>query len=229
MSRGIFITGTDTDVGKTFVSALMVKKLLEYGVNAGYYKAALSGAEYKNGDLTAGDAEYVKQTAGLTCEANSMVSYIYEPAVSPHLAAQLENRPIEIEKLVSDFCTMKKRFDFITVEGSGGIVCPLRMDDETIMLTDVIRAFNLDVVIVSTSGLGAINRAVLTVEYARSHSINVKGIIMNGYENGNFLHIDNKKQIEVLAGTQVITCIVKNASEITMDKPELIGLFKEFA
>lgn len=87
MSKGIFLTGTSTEIGKTFVTALIVKKLHENGLNAGYYKPALSGAEYVNGTLTAGDAAHVCQTAGLQAEANSLVSYIYETAVSPHLAA----------------------------------------------------------------------------------------------------------------------------------------------
>lgn len=227
MSKGIFITGTGTDVGKTFVSALTIKKLRESGLNAGYYKAALSGAEKAGGRLLAGDAEYVCRISGIRTDANSLVSYIYEDAVSPHLAARRENRPIEMEKLVSDFNGIKTRFEYVTVEGSGGIVCPLRLDEQTIMLADVIKAFALSVIIVSPSGLGAINSAVLTAEYAKSRGIQIKGIILNGYEHENYLHKDNLRQIELLTGVPVIGCISRNAEDCGMDTQTLADLYGE--
>ena len=96
--KGIFITATGTDVGKTYVTALILKKLREASVNAGYYKAALSGA-YRNADkLVPGDAAYVTSISGLPVSPEQLVSYIYEPAVSPHLAAQLEKRPVDMKR-----------------------------------------------------------------------------------------------------------------------------------
>jgi len=227
VSKGLFITGTGTDIGKTFVTALIVKKLRGVALNAGYYKAALSGAEAMNGTLTAGDAEYVCRIAGLQVEANNLVSYVYEAAVSPHLAAQMENCPIEMDKLIADFHKIKTQFDFITVEGSGGIVCPLRLDKKIIMLTDVIKALNLDIIIVALAGLGTINSTVLTVEYAKRHRVNVKGIILNEYESDNFLHMDNKEQITFLTGVPVLACVPPNAEDLALDVQILAGLYEE--
>ena len=90
--KGIFITATGTDVGKT----LILKKLREASVNAGYYKAALSGAYRNASKLIPGDAAYVASISGLPVPPEQLVSYIYEPAVSPHLAAELEKCPIDI-------------------------------------------------------------------------------------------------------------------------------------
>ena len=226
MSRSIFITATGTDAGKTYVSALIVKKLRESGLNAGYYKAALSGAEYIDGKLIAGDAMQVCRISKLQAEANSLVSYIYKTPVSPHLASQREGNPVEIDKIKSDFAKHSVIFDFITVEGSGGIVCPLRLDDKKIMLADVIKELNLDIIIVALSSLGTINSTVLTAEFAKQNGINVKGIILNYYEKNNFLHIDNKKQIEFLTKIPVIACISDNALDIDIDLEVLVNLYK---
>ena len=227
MSKGIFITGTGTDVGKTFVTALITKKLLEHGLNAGYYKPALSGAECKNGELVPGDADYVCKLSGLEKDPNSLVSYIYETAVSPHLASKIEQKPIEMQKIISDFGKIKESFDYITVEGSGGIVCPLRIDDQTIMLSDVIKALSLDVILVASAALGAINSTVLTVEYAKQNDICIKGVILNCYEADNFLHEDNKRQIEYITGIPIIACVGSNASGIEIDAEILAELYKE--
>ena len=97
MTKGIFITATGTDVGKTYVSALIVKTLRKQGINCGYYKPALSGDVYPN------DCEYVLKTAGIEKDANDYVSYKFKPALSPHLASQIENNPIKLEKIKTDF------------------------------------------------------------------------------------------------------------------------------
>lgn len=227
MSKGIFVTGTGTDVGKTFVTALIVKKLRQHCVNAGYYKAALSGAEFIDGKLIAGDADYVCKIAGVEANPNSLVSYIYETAVSPHLAAKIENQPIKMEKIIEDFTNFKNKYDILTVEGSGGIICPLKMDEQIIMLTDVIKALSLDVILIASASLGSINSTVLTVEYAKQNNIKINGIILNGYEDENFLHQDNKIQIEALTGIPIVACVKQDATDLDIDINKLSAIYKE--
>ena len=103
MSKGLFITGTGTDTGKTYITALIVKKLRENGYNAGYYKAALSGAEIKNDTFIPGDAEYVSRISGLSDPYHEIVSYTYKNAVSPHLAARMEGDPVVLDKVLKDY------------------------------------------------------------------------------------------------------------------------------
>lgn len=94
MAKALFVTGTGTDVGKTYVTALMVKKLAESGENAAYYKAAMSGNRRRSdGSLIPGDAMFVQQTAGLSQPLGEMCPYVYEHAWSPHLAARYEGIP----------------------------------------------------------------------------------------------------------------------------------------
>lgn len=217
MKKGIFITATGTDAGKTFVSALLVKHLRKRGIDAGYFKPALSGAERKGSKLIAGDADYVCRTAGLSKPPESLVSYVFETAVSPHLAAEREGRVIEKNVILDDFRRVSSEFHYIVVEGCGGIACPLRMDSEILLLTDIIQMLGLEVLIVASAGLGTINTTFLTVEYAKKCGIFIKGILLNHYEDGNFLHEDNRKQMERLTGVPVIGLVAEGASDLEMD------------
>lgn len=100
MGKAIFITGTGTDVGKTYVTGLLVKKIREAGLDGSYYKAALSGAEPDgNGKLVPGDAAWVKETAGIPDPLEDLVTYVYREAVSPHLAARINNHPVDLDKI----------------------------------------------------------------------------------------------------------------------------------
>lgn len=228
MSRAIFITATGTDVGKTYVSALILKTLRENDINAGYYKSALSGAENINGKLIAGDAKYICNISGIEKDPSSLVSFVYEKAVSPHLASKTEGNPVEISTILSDFEKIKSQFDYVLVEGSGGIICPLRLDnDKQIMLTDVIKKLDLDIIIIAESTLGTINSTVLTVKYAESLGINIRGIILNNFDKTDTMHCDNKKQIEFLTEIPIITCVKINDKNLNIDTNSLVSLFKE--
>ena len=219
MGKGIFVTATGTDVGKTYICGLLLKKLLQDGKNAVYYKAALSGAIEVEGELIAGDAKYVLEKAGLDLNPNDYVSYIYKNPYSPHLASQLEEKPLELSKVKNDYEYLQKKHDYIIVEGSGGIICPLRMDDEVqIMLTDVIKQLKLDIVIVASSGLGTLNSTILTIKYAQNENLNIKGIILNEYDEKNIIHRDNREKIELLSGIPVIALVEKNAEEINIKR-----------
>ena len=226
MGKALFVTATGTDVGKTYVTALLLKTLREQGVDAGYYKAALSGAERINGQRIPGDAAYVCAIAGLPEPPLSLVSYCYDTAASPHLAARLEGNPPVLDKIAADFEAAARRHAYVCVEGSGGIVCPLRIDgQETLMLTDVIRRLGLGLLIVAGAQLGTINSTVLTVSYARALHIPVSGIILNRYEADNFLHRDNREQIQSMTGVPVVACVADGAQELNMDAAALCALF----
>ena len=206
MSKGYFVTATGTDVGKTFVTALLVKKWRDSSVDAGYYKAALSGAELRDGKWVAGDADYVKNIANLPDTQEQLVSYVYKEAVSPHLAARKEGNPVELTKVKSDFEAACARHEFIFAEGSGGIICPIRYDDQKIFLEDVIKTVNLPILVVTTAALGSINACVLTVEYARSRGLDIRGLIVNRYGSSGNLEMedDNIRMMQDLTGLKIL-------------------------
>lgn len=227
MTKGIFVTATGTDVGKTFISALMVKKLRDLGTNGGYYKPALSGAEIIDGELIPGDCSYVLKTAGIDANPMDFASYVFKAAVSPHLAAEIEGVSIKSDKIKADFKAKKREFDYLVVEGAGGIICPLNLKDEKLMLPDVIKMLGLDVVVVASAELGSINNTVLTTEYIKNHGIQIKGIILNYYNEEDFMQRDNKTQIENLTGINVIATVKKDEKDLKIEKEEFLSIFKE--
>lgn len=215
--KSVFITATGTDVGKTYISALLVKAMRDAGVDARYYKPALSGAVREGDRLVPGDAAFVASYAGLQQSPEELVSYIFEEAVSPHLAAKRSGTAIKLEKLAEDRAKAGAAAEFLLVEGCGGLVCPLRRDGKTLMLADVAERFKDELILVAPAGLGSINSTVLTVEYAKQRGLTVRGIILNGYETGNFLHEDNRAEIEVLTGLPVLATVAWGAKQIDLN------------
>ena len=225
--RALFITGTGTDVGKTFVTALVVKRLRDAGRNAGYYKAAISGAEKTaDGRLLAGDALYVNEVAGLGETQENLVSYVYEEAVSPHLAARLNRREIDFDRVEKDFRRALSKYDYLTMEGSGGVICPLRWDGtQHIILDDLILRLGLGVLVVADAGLGTINAAVLTVEHLRARNIPVKGIILNRFHPGDAMEEDNRVMVEALTNVKVVATVRDGDERLDMDAKALAALY----
>lgn len=227
MSKGLFITAIGTDVGKTYVTGLIVKRLRDAGVNAGYYKAALSGAEEQpDGSWLPGDAAFVASLAGIPEKPESLVSYIYKEAVSPHLAALREGNPVDMEKVAADYAASLAKYDYVTMEGSGGIICPIRWDEEHILLEDIIKHLGLGVLVISNAALGSINNCVLTISYLKQKQIPVRGIILNNYDANDFMQADNKRMMEELTAVPVLACVPPDAKELEMDVEVLKGLYK---
>ena len=209
MSKGIFITGTDTDVGKTVVTAGLLYLLRLHKYNATYFKAALSGAIEKNGNLIPGDTSFVSKVAGLNENFKNVTPYVYKTAVSPHLAAHIENRPMDIEKVKEKYGYLKEKYDYVVAEGSGGIICPLIDNgDKLYHLEDLIKDLKMNVIVVAKAGLGTINHTVLTVKYIKNLGIKVKGLIINGYED-NLMCNDNIQMIKRLTKVPILGIIDK--------------------
>ena len=232
MANGLFVSGTGTDIGKTYVTGLLLKYIRDNGYDATYFKAALSGAiRDENNNLIPGDAVEVLTMANLDENTDFLVPYIYETAVSPHLASQIEGNPVELGKVRSAYEEVSKKYDYILMEGSGGIVCPIRYEGKdnknNIMLEDIIKFLDLDVILIADAGLGTINSIVTTVEYLKSKNIHVCGIIMNNYKD-ELMENDNIKMVEELCDVDVIAKVYQNDKNLRLDvdTKELISYFK---
>ena len=215
--RNIFIVGTGTDVGKTYVAGLMLKEFLRSGVNAGYFKAAMSGnIRDINGRLIPGDALHVKTVSGTNQPLGEMCPYVYEAAYSPHLASRIEGNPVDFDAVMARFDSVSAKYDRVIMEGSGGILCPIRLEGEReIWLEDFVRARDFGCVLVADAGLGTINAVGLTACYMRAKGMRLAGIIFNRYQPGNILHEDNMRVCEKLTGLRVIACVGENDSDIS--------------
>lgn len=223
MAKGLFVTATGTDIGKTYVTALIVKKLRSFGLKAGYYKAAVSGAE----SVSESDAGYVNRIAEIGESEELLLSYLYKTAVSPHLAARIEGNPAEMSVIKSTFEKVCGQYEFVTTEGSGGIVCPIRKDEKAVIyLENIIAALGLPSIIVADAGLGTINAVVTTVEYMRKRKLPINGIILNKW-NGDFMQRDNLAMIEELTGVRVVAVVKDGDAELEIDEKALVGLYKD--
>lgn len=227
MSKNIFVTGTGTEIGKTYVAGLLVKKLHEAGEKSAYYKAAMSGNERdQEGKLIPGDAKFVKDFGFIDQPLEEMCPYVYEKAYSPHLAAQIEGNPVDLDKVVEKFRDLEKKYDYITLEGSGGILCPLRFDDEEIYLEDFVKKAKLSSIIVADAGLGTINNLVLTAFYMKEKGMKVKGIIFNNFIPGDVLQEDNIKMCEHMSGLKVLACVKKGDKDLDIDIDKLREIYE---
>ena len=227
MCKGLFITGTGTDVGKTFVTGLIVKKLAQAGCKAAYYKAAMSGnVRRADGSLIPGDALYVQTVSGISQPLETACPYVYEAAVSPHLASRLEGGPVQLDVVKAGYEALQPCYSHITVEGSGGILCPLCVDEAPLQLEDVVSALRLPSLIVADAGLGTINSVVLTAYYMKSKGLPVKGILFNHFHPGNVMEEDNLKMCETMTGLKVLACVQDGDTDLNMDAGLLASLYE---
>ena len=227
MGKGIFVTGTGTDVGKTYVTGLIIKKIKENGMTPGYFKAAMSGNEREeDGTLIPGDALWVKNASGISQSVEEMCPYVYEHAYSPHLASRLEGNHVEMAVVLDNYRKVKEKYDYITVEGSGGILCPICFDEARIGLTDIIDEMELDCILVADAGLGTINSVVLTYEYMKNRNMNIKGMIFNHYIADNIMHEDNIRMCEYMTELPTLAKVSMGDVDLNIDIAELISLYR---
>lgn len=206
MGKGIFIIGTDTDIGKTFVTGGIVYKLKTQGYSTIPYKPIQSGGIKNDDTLISQDIKYIKEICNLEYSYKEMNTYCLHNEVSPHLAAKIENVNILKDNIIKQYKKLSDKYDYIVVEGAGGIVVPLINNEYYIY--DLIKDLDLDVVIVTSPCVGTINHTVLTHEFLKSKNINCKGIFINRYR-GKFYEDDNINVIKNITKLDILGIIHK--------------------
>lgn len=239
MSKSIYVVGTDTDIGKTLVTASLVYLLRKSGYNTCYYKAALSGAEIDGETLIPGDTKFVCHISGINEKYEDLTGYIYKTSVSPFLASKIENKPIDINVIKNKYKKLKNKYDYIICEGSGGIICPISsIENKIYTLDSLIKAMDMDIILVTSAELGTINHTILTVRYIESVGIKIKGIIINKYKD-TLLCNDNIHMIKAMTGIPILGVMpfidekgeklkikIKNLSEEIFNAKEIINCMK---
>lgn len=206
MSKGLFIVGTDTDVGKTFITAGITYILRKNGYKAISFKPIQSGGILKDNKLISGDVAFVRQVADIREEDVVMNSYCLKEAVSPHIAAEKEKVEIHVDKIIDDYQRLKASYDYVIVEGAGGIVVPLIR--ERYYIYDLIQELNIPVLIVARAGVGTINHTALTAAYLKGRGIEIRGCIINQY-GGSYFEKDNIEVIQKITGLKVFGMVDK--------------------
>ena len=179
MSRGIFITGTDTGVGKTLVSCALIHSFVSRGLKVVGMKPVASGSEQTPEGLRNADALAMQSTANVTAEYGLINPYCFAPAIAPHLAARQAGQEIGLSRLRSAYQQLEKLADVVVVEGAGG----WRVPSEPVgYLSDFPEALRLDVILVVGLRLGCLNHALLSAQAIQSGPCRLAGWVGNHVE-----------------------------------------------
>jgi dethiobiotin synthetase len=177
MSRaiGIFITGTDTGVGKTRVMAILAVALAQRGLRVGVMKPVETGCLVENGQLLAQDSHFLRQISGCAAPPDIVTPYMFREPLAPVIAAQHEEREIDLDHIVRCYEKLAAEHDIVLVEGAGGLLVPLTRQ-ETFL--DLAARLDLPILVVARNILGTINHTALTVMVA-SQRCRVLGLVLN--------------------------------------------------
>ena len=193
--NGIFITGTGTEIGKTVVAGGLAASLKQAGVNVGVMKPISSGGT--------DDAQFLKYTAQVDDPLTLINPICLQYPLAPSVSARLEGKPIDFSIIKTAYATLNQRYDFVIVEGVGGIAVPLAND---FLVAHLISQLNLPILIVAQAGLGTINHTMLTVAFARHFNIQIIGIVLNHHlpTTPGLAEQTNPKEIEMLTQVPVL-------------------------
>lgn len=175
-NKGIFITGTDTGVGKTYVACGIASELRKNGIDVGVMKPAESGCRIRKGSLIPADALALAQAAEVNDHLDLVNTYRFREPLAPAVAARLEGKRIDLRAILRSFRTLASRHDFMLVEGAGGIMVPLT---SRLTYLDLAAKIGFPALIVARPNLGTINHTLLTVEALRKRSVPILGICIN--------------------------------------------------
>ena len=176
MHKGFFITGTDTDAGKTWISLGIVEALKRQGKRVGVMKPVSAGCEQSSAGLRNQDAVLLQQQSNVELTYDAANPYAFEPAIAPHIAAAKQGIRIDVETLYQQLQTTERQSDCVVVEGAGGWLVPL---NEFQTMADLAKRFQLPVILVVGMRLGCLNHALLTVESIRARGLPLAGWVAN--------------------------------------------------
>ena len=188
MAKGFFVTGTDTGVGKTIITAALIKaahilgfkacgmKPIETGCKRTENRGQQTANREGNNSLIPSDGTFLREITG-TGESIDLITPIrFENPLAPLPASEIEDKPIDLDKIKTAYKELSNKYDVIIVEGIGGLLVPIKRGHFVI---DLAKDFGLPIIVVSKPGLGTINHTMLTVNYAINKGLDVAGIIIN--------------------------------------------------
>jgi dethiobiotin synthetase len=210
VTSGLFVTGTDTGVGKTVITAGLASALRARGHAVGVVKPVQSGALAED---PSGDAARLVRLAGLSETPAEVAPYAFAAPLAPAVAAGLEGRRVDRDVVLDAVQSIAARYDAVLVEGAGGLMVPLA-EDWTV--ADLAGALGLPLLVVARAGLGTVNHTVLTVLVARQHGLDPAGVVLNGATDESSR--TNALLIERHAGVPVVGRTPQLVGELTSER-----------
>lgn len=226
--QGYFITGTDTGVGKTVVTACLTALFKSRGEDIGVMKPIETGVDSECSTSANSDAKFLMEVAGVQDALEDVCPYRLKFPASPYQAAKMEGRELKPEKLLEKFRTLQSKHSMMLVEGIGGLMVPIT---QRYNVADLALQINLPLIIVSRVKVGTLNHTLLTINAARQHGLKVAGVILNPSKEGELDAIETEqgKLIEEFSDTPILgTCpYIENVSSVGI-KQNLNLLQNEF-
>ncbi|MBU0683957.1 MAG: dethiobiotin synthase [Candidatus Omnitrophota bacterium] len=199
--KSIFVAGTDTGVGKTLITGMLGRMWMKKGIKTVTQKWVQTGSNMDTSDDIYAHMELMK-TGELAEFENKRVPYRFKFPASPHLAARVENKTVETKWIKEAFFSLRKEFEVVLIEGTGGVMVPF---NEKELMIDLVETLDLSTLVIAANRLGAVNQTLLTLEALKKRDIRIIGVIFNrvvGNENEVILK-DNLKIVEKISGIKV--------------------------
>ncbi len=231
ITGGIFITATDTEVGKTTVACALAHALRRRGIDVGVMKPVATGCHQENGTLVSSDVELLVRASGSQDPIDLVSPYRFKPPVAPWVAAartpspffppprggegRVRGLPISFDRIEQAFRLLAARHDLILVEGIGGLLVPL---NERHTVADLARRLGLPLLVVARAGLGTINHTLLTLESAHSAGLEVLGVVMNGLSQEHSLAEKTNPEVIERLGKVKIFGVIPALSRASCEK-----------
>jgi dethiobiotin synthetase len=204
--NGVFVTGTDTDCGKTFIAGGIARVLVKKGLNVGVMKPiATAGSPAPETGLRSkwisDDALHLRQAAA-TSDSLSLINPIcFRAALAPWPAARLEKKTIDIDRMMSAYRELCQRHDYMVVEGAGGVLVPITRE---FFMVDLMARMRLAAIIVARPDLGTLNHTLLTVAHLKQKGVPLAGIILNNYRGKTRAEQTNPRVLQRILDRRII-------------------------
>ncbi|OIQ92968.1 ATP-dependent dethiobiotin synthetase BioD 1 [mine drainage metagenome] len=193
MNTDLFITGTDTDVGKTLVTGALLHAYARQGKKVVGMKPVAAGCEAIPGGLRCGDVVQLQANSNVAAPLNLVNPYSFAPPIAPHIAAVQSGAEIDLDHIVSCFQALRKMADVVLVEGAGGLMVPLNARQD---IADLAAMLDLPVILVVGIRLGCINHALLTVQAIRQKNLRLAAWVANQIDPGMQSFDENVQALE---------------------------------
>jgi len=202
--KGIFVAGTDTGVGKTYIACIISGILKNNGINVGVMKPACSGSR--------SDVKKLLKAAGIRENVELVNPLYFKHPLAPYVSARLERKKVDVKKALTVFRKLCSKYDFLVVEGAGGVQVPIT---EKYFVSDMIKNFGLPVILVARPALGTINHTLLAMEKLERMNVKVAAVVLSNGRGRGPAERTNPAVLRKLAGLTVFE--IKNNERKNME------------
>ncbi len=223
MGFAVFITGTDTEVGKTVVAAGLAAAFKKRGIDVGVMKPAVTGCRKRRGKRISEDVEYLVNAAGCADDPELVSPYMLRDPLAPEVAAAREGVRIDLRRIFGAFKRLCEKREALIVEGAGGLFVPIK---KKYFMIDMISALGAPIILVARPGLGTINHTLLSCEAARARNIGIAGVVINDYpKRPSLAERTNPDVIRRYAGAPLLG-VVPRVPGVSVEEGKAEGLLE---